>query len=133
MTIAAADLARLTAGKAVANTSLRWIPFFLPTLAIAFDASTALLALILGIAEASGLATIVAGRWLDAGRERFVIIVSLVAIAVACVVALAGTVPAFAIMAVLLGVAAGYVTVGCLLYTSPSPRDATLSRMPSSA
>ena len=25
------------------------------------------------------------------------------------------------------------VTHGCLLYTSPSPRDATLSRMPSSA
>ena len=24
-------------------------------------------------------------------------------------------------------------TTGCLLYTSPSPRDATLSRMPSSA
>ena len=24
-------------------------------------------------------------------------------------------------------------TKGCLLYTSPSPRDATLSRMPSSA
>ena len=23
--------------------------------------------------------------------------------------------------------------IGCLLYTSPSPRDATLSRMPSSA
>ena len=34
-------------------------------------------------------------------------------------------------------VAAGYVVYGsstvCLLYTSPSPRDATLSRMPSSA
>ena len=28
-------------------------------------------------------------------------------------------------------VALGYT--GCLLYTSPSPRDATLSRMPSSA
>ena len=32
---------------------------------------------------------------------------------------------------------AGYATiclvVACLLYTSPSPRDATLSRMPSSA
>ena len=28
---------------------------------------------------------------------------------------------------------AGYATEGCLLYTSPSPRDATLSRMPSSA
>ena len=29
----------------------------------------------------------------------------------------------------------GIVTglIGCLLYTSPSPRDATLSRMPSSA
>ena len=26
-----------------------------------------------------------------------------------------------------------YVFAGCLLYTSPSPRDATLSRMPSSA
>ena len=25
------------------------------------------------------------------------------------------------------------MTLGCLLYTSPSPRDATLSRMPSSA
>ena len=27
----------------------------------------------------------------------------------------------------------GIVTTACLLYTSPSPRDATLSRMPSSA
>ena len=27
----------------------------------------------------------------------------------------------------------GYHRLGCLLYTSPSPRDATLSRMPSSA
>ena len=27
----------------------------------------------------------------------------------------------------------GEVAIGCLLYTSPSPRDATLSRMPSSA
>ena len=26
-----------------------------------------------------------------------------------------------------------YLNIGCLLYTSPSPRDATLSRMPSSA
>ena len=25
------------------------------------------------------------------------------------------------------------IVIGCLLYTSPSPRDATLSRMPSSA
>ena len=27
----------------------------------------------------------------------------------------------------------GEILIGCLLYTSPSPRDATLSRMPSSA
>ena len=27
----------------------------------------------------------------------------------------------------------GVITIPCLLYTSPSPRDATLSRMPSSA
>ena len=26
-----------------------------------------------------------------------------------------------------------WLCIGCLLYTSPSPRDATLSRMPSSA
>ena len=34
------------------------------------------------------------------------------------------------------GGATGYLVggvAGCLLYTSPSPRDATLSRMPSSA
>ena len=27
----------------------------------------------------------------------------------------------------------GFIATACLLYTSPSPRDATLSRMPSSA
>ena len=32
-----------------------------------------------------------------------------------------------------LPLAGGTITGGCLLYTSPSPRDATLSRMPSSA
>ena len=31
------------------------------------------------------------------------------------------------------GVEGNFVLNGCLLYTSPSPRDATLSRMPSSA
>ena len=29
--------------------------------------------------------------------------------------------------------AAGYLAMACLLYTSPSPRDGLLSRMPSSA
>ena len=31
------------------------------------------------------------------------------------------------------GIADGEVGVGCLLYTSPSPRDGRISRMPSSA
>ena len=31
------------------------------------------------------------------------------------------------------GLSAETLTLRCLLYTSPSPRDATLSRMPSSA
>ena len=35
------------------------------------------------------------------------------------------------IVAIGLGIAG--IALGCLLYTSPSPRDATLSRMPSSA
>ena len=30
-------------------------------------------------------------------------------------------------------IAIGYAALGCLLYTSPSPRDGLLSRMPSSA
>ena len=31
------------------------------------------------------------------------------------------------------GILSGALNADCLLYTSPSPRDATLSRMPSSA
>ena len=31
------------------------------------------------------------------------------------------------------GAELAFTYLGCLLYTSPSPRDATLSRMPSSA
>ena len=112
MTIAAADLGRLTLGKSIATTSLRWIPFFLPTLAVAFNSSTATLATMLGLAEASGLATLVAGRWLDAGRERFVIIVALLACSAASVIALVGSLPAFFVTALLLGGCAGYVTVG---------------------
>ena len=33
----------------------------------------------------------------------------------------------------ILGLATGSTPIGCLLYTSPSPRDRSLSRMPSSA
>jgi len=96
----------------MANTSLRWIPFFLPTLVIAFSAETSQLTLLLGLAELSGLSTLIAGRWLDARRERLVIITALCAIAAASIIALAGHVAAFFVMAVLLGAGAAYVTVG---------------------
>lgn len=112
MEIARSDLVRLTAGKAVANTALRWLPFFLPTLAVAFNASTTTLGVVLGAAEASGLATLFAGRWLDRGRERFVIMVALGAVAAASLIALFGSIWSFAVTASLLGVAAGYVAVG---------------------
>jgi len=105
VTIGRSELARLTAGKAMANTSLRWIPFFLPTLVIAFSAETSQLTLLLGLAELSGLSTLIAGRWLDARRERLVIITALCAIAAASIIALAGHVAAFFVMAVLLGAA----------------------------
>ena len=40
----------------------------------------------------------------------------------------------FLVVLVELGLIVGVVaTMGCLLYTSPSPRDGLLSRMPSSA
>jgi len=109
--IAGTHLLRLTAGKAVANTAMRWLPFFLPTLAIAFDSKTSTLAILLGVAEAAGLSTLVAGRWLDRGRERRVMIIALGVVSAGCLVALIGSVPAFAVTALLIGGGTGYVTV----------------------
>ena len=39
----------------------------------------------------------------------------------------------FAVLTLLAVLVTGLLGWACLLYTSPSPRDATLSRMPSSA
>lgn len=112
MEIGRSELFRLTYGKGTVNTAIRWLPFFLPTLAVAFDSSTATLALVLGIAEASGLSTILAGRWLDAGRERLVIIVALLAVVVSSGLAIVGSIWSFAAAAIVLGAASGHVTVG---------------------
>ena len=112
MTIGRSELVRLTFGKSTANTAMRWLPFFLPTLALAFEASTATLAAILGLAEAAGLCTFFVGRWLDAGRERMVILVALLAVFASSGFALVGSTWTFAIAAVLLGMAAGLATVG---------------------
>lgn len=104
-------MAKLTFGKGTTNTAVRWLPFFLPTLALAFDSSTATLALVLGLAEASGLSTVLVGRRLDAGRERLVIIAALCGVAVASTLALVGSIWTFAVAAVVLGASAGHVTV----------------------
>jgi DHA1 family inner membrane transport protein len=109
--IGRSDLAKLTLGKATVNTSLRWIPFFLPTLAFAFDSSTSTLALLLGIAEACGLTTVFVGRRLDAGHERLVMIVSLIGVVVASGLALVGSSWLLAAAVVVLGVSSAHITV----------------------
>lgn len=111
MEIGRSELAKLTFGKGTINTAIRWLPFFLPTLAIAYDSSTATLALLLGIAEASGLSTYFVGRWLDAGRERLVIVLALGGVVLSSALALVGSIWFFAAAAVVIGVAAGNVTV----------------------
>ena len=110
-------LARLTAAKAVANTALRWVPPFLPTLERAFGASTGQMTTILGVGEMAGLSTIGVGRFLDRGRERLVMSLALVVISISSLVALVGTTFTFAIgfLLVVLGVAnltvAGHSTI----------------------
>ncbi len=110
-------LARLTAAKAVANTALRWVPPFLPTLERAFGATTGQMTTILGVGEMAGLSTIGVGRFLDRGRERLVMTLALVVISVSSLVALVGTTLTFAVafLLVVLGVAnltvAGHSTI----------------------
>lgn len=109
--IGRSELAKLTFAKGTVNTALRWLPFFLPTLAIAFDSSTATLAILLGIAEASGLSTVFVGRWLDSGRERLVIIAALLGVVVSSTLALFGSLWLFGAGLVVLGAASGQITV----------------------
>jgi DHA1 family inner membrane transport protein len=105
------DLGKLTFAKGSLNTAIRWLPFFLPTLAVAFDSTTAQLALLLGVAEASGLSTAFVGRWLDAGKERLVIIAALLSLVISSALALVGSIWFFAAAVVVLGAASGMITV----------------------
>ena len=91
---------------------MRWLPFFLPTLALALDSTTATLAILLGVAEASGLSTVLVGRWLDAGHERLVVIGALMGVIVSSGLALVGSIWFFAAAMVILGAASGQATVG---------------------
>jgi DHA1 family inner membrane transport protein len=104
-------LARLTGAKTVTNVALRWIPPFLPTLERAFGASTTQLTTVLGIGETAGLSTVFAGRHLDAGRERAVMIGGLGLVGASALLALTGTVPAFAISFFILVLGVSNLTV----------------------
>jgi MFS transporter, DHA1 family, inner membrane transport protein len=109
--LAAAALPKLTLGKWIANTALRWVPPFLPTLEKAFGASTTQLTTILGASEIAGLSTVAVGRHLDRGRERIVLLAGLVAVIVASLVALVGTTFTFAIGSVLVIMGVANITV----------------------
>ncbi len=104
-------LAKLTATKAVANTALRWVPPFLPTLERAFGATTTQLTTAIGAGEFAGLSTLVVGRHLDRRHERTVMVAGLGAISLSAVVALGGTIATFAASFFLLVVGVSNFTV----------------------
>jgi predicted MFS family arabinose efflux permease len=106
-------LVRLTGAKTVANTALRWVPLFLPTLERAFGATTAQLTTVLGASELAGLSTMAVGARLDRGRERIVLITSLLLVALSSVIALGGSSTTFAIaFFVLVAGVANYTVAG---------------------
>jgi predicted MFS family arabinose efflux permease len=104
-------LARLTVAKTVTNVALRWIPPFLPTLERAFGATTTQLTTVLGVGEAAGLSTVFVGRHLDRGRERAVMIGALGLVGASAVLALTGTLAAFAISFFILVLGVSNLTV----------------------
>ncbi len=118
MTVSRSQLARLTAGKGIANTALRWPPFFLFELERAFNAETATLTTILGVAEMSGLITLFVGKKLDAGKERTFLTAALVLVATSAAVSLTGSLAALAVAFVLLGAGASLFTVSGHTYLS---------------
>ena len=111
-------LARLTAAKTVTNVALRWIPPFLPTLERAFGATTTQLTTVLGIGEIAGLSTVFVGRHLDRGRERAVMIGGLGLVGASAVLALAGSVAAFAVSFFVLVLGVSNLTVAGQVWIS---------------
>ncbi len=95
----------------MANGALRWVPFFFVTLEAAFDTTTATLAAIIGFGEMAGLTTLVVGPYLDRGRERLVMSWALVAIAASGLIALLGSVAAFAVSFTMVIIGAAHITV----------------------
>ncbi|MET0662364.1 MAG: MFS transporter [Ilumatobacteraceae bacterium] len=102
MGVGHSTLTTITGAKAVANTALRWIPPFLPTLEAAFGATTTQLTTILGASEFAGLSTLAVGDHLDRGRERAVMVASLGLVTMSSLIALTGSIVSFAVAFVVL-------------------------------
>jgi MFS transporter, DHA1 family, inner membrane transport protein len=105
------QLVVLTGTKSIANTALRWVGPFLPTLERAFGTTTATLTGIMGVAELGGLTTGATGPLLDRGHERTVFCLGLVAVAASSAIALGGSVALFAVSFVVLVLGVGNLTV----------------------
>lgn len=116
--VGAGQLARLTAAKGAANLGVRWVPFFLPTLAAAFSATTRQLTVALGLSEMAGLAALALGRQLDRGRERLTLIASMGLVAAGSLLSLTGRFDAFAIGFFITLLGANLCTVSGHVYLS---------------
>jgi len=89
-------LGALTAAKTTANTALRWVGPFLPTLEKAFGVSIGTLTTVIGLAELGGLSTAAMGRTLDRGHQRRVFVAGLWLISLSGLLAMGGNIWWFA-------------------------------------
>jgi predicted MFS family arabinose efflux permease len=105
------QLGVLTAAKVVANTALRWVGPFLPTLERAFGVSTSTLTSVMGLAELGGLTTILTGPALDRGHRRRTFVAGLGLVGISSLIALIGTVISFAVAFTLVVIGVGNLTV----------------------
>ena len=110
--VSLAQLGTLTASKTVTNFGVRWVPFFLPTLAAALSATTGQMTAVLGIAEMAGLSTLLIAGHLDRGRERAAVLVALACVAAGSLLATTGTFAGFTVGYFLIVLGATLCTIG---------------------
>jgi DHA1 family inner membrane transport protein len=108
---AGVQLGVLTGTKVVANTAMRWVGPFLPTLERAFGVSTSTLTSVMGVAELGGLTTVVTGHALDRGHRRRTFLAGLALVGIASSIALIGSIISFAIGFALVVIGVGNLTV----------------------
>jgi predicted MFS family arabinose efflux permease len=104
---AGVQLGVLTGAKVVANTAMRWVGPFLPTLERAFETSTSTLTSVIGVAELGGLTTFVTGHALDRGHRRRMFLAGLALVGIASSIALIGSIISFAIAFALVVIGVG--------------------------